>query len=195
MVRLTGKKRMVYEYIVQTTDERGYPPSVREICNAVGLKSTSTVHTHIKSLEQAGLIKKDQNKTRAIALTAGAYIRVPLLGRVTAGSPIIAFEEMIGYVPFDTGGRQGDYFSLRVIGDSMINAGIMDGDAIVVRRQQSAISGEIVVGLLGEEATVKRLRVAKDGVWLLPENPEYDPIPADDVVILGKVIGVVRSYR
>jgi len=142
-----------------------------------------------------GLIKKDEHKTRALTLTTGNYSRVPLLGRVTAGNPIIAFEEMIGYVPFDTGGRQGDYFALRVMGDSMVGAGILDGDAIIVRRQQSALSGEIVVGLLEDEATVKRLRIAKDGVWLLPENPEYDPIPANDVTILGKVIGTVRSYR
>ena len=176
--------------------EHGYPPSVREICAEVGLRSTSTVHAHLKKLQEAGYLEASDHKSRALAPVSGASMvpRVPILGRVTAGMPILAVEEHIGYVPFEPAAGGGEYYALRIRGDSMIGAGILDGDKVVVRPQQTATNGEIVVALLEDSATVKRFQKTGKQVWLLPENPAYQPIDGNEAQILGKVKAVIRTY-
>ena len=196
--KLSDKQREIFEYIQSFTRERGFPPSVCEIGEAVGLRSPSTVHAHLKTLDRAGYITRDSHKMRAIRTAddkpvSEKWNSIPVLGRVTAGAPILAVEDIEGYVPFDTGHSTGDFFALRVRGDSMINAGILDGDTIVVRRQRSAEHREIVVALLGEEATVKRLYQQDGEYWLMPENDAYEPINAVGAQILGKVVGLYRD--
>ncbi|MDE7009990.1 MAG: transcriptional repressor LexA [Oscillospiraceae bacterium] len=195
MPKKTRMTERIYEYLQETIPAQGYAPSVREICAAVGLKSPSTVHFHLKRLQEQGLIEKGEFKGRAIALTRPrARNQVPVVGDVAAGSPILAQECIDDYLTFDCGGEADAHFALRVRGESMLNAGILPGDLVVVRRQQTARSGEIVVALIGEEATVKRLSLKNGEVWLLPENDEYDPIDGTEAHILGKVIAVVREY-
>ena len=171
---------------------------MREIGEAVGLKSPSTVHFHLKHLEEAGVIAKGAGKGRAIALTEQAQQppedRIPIVGNVAAGSPILAEEYIEDYLTFDTGGHGDEYFALRVRGESMLNAGILPGDLVVVRRQQTASNGEIVVALLEDEATVKRLSRRNGETWLLPENEDYSPIDGTYATIMGKVTAVVRWY-
>lgn len=196
MAERSAMQQRIYEYIASCIREQGYPPSVREIGEAVGLKSPSTVHFHLKHLEEAGLIEKGAGKGRAITLTAptAEADRVPVLGHVAAGSPILAQECVEDYLTFDTGGRPEEYFALRVRGESMLNAGILPGDLVVVRRQQTANQGEIVVAMIEDEATVKRYSRQKGHVWLLPENEAYEPIDGGNAQILGKVAAVVRRY-
>lgn len=196
MTQLSPMQRKIYDYIVACVREQGYPPSVREIGEAVGLKSPSTVHFHLKHLEEAGVIEKGAGKGRAITLTTPPVQedRVPVVGNVAAGSPILAEECIEDYLTFDTGGRSGEYFALRVRGESMLNAGILPGDLVVVRRQQTANSGEIVVALIEDEATVKRLSLRNGQIWLMPENEAYSPIDGSNAQILGKVAAVVRRY-
>ena len=160
------------------------------------LKSPSTVHFHLKHLEEAGVIEKGAGKGRAIALTTPEVPedRVPIVGNVAAGSPILAEECIEDYLTFDTGGRSGEYFALRVRGESMLNAGILPGDLVVVRRQQTCNNGEIVVAMIDDEATVKRFSRQNGRVWLLPENEAYAPIDGTYAQILGKVSAVVRRY-
>ncbi|WP_130871326.1 transcriptional repressor LexA [Intestinimonas massiliensis (ex Afouda et al. 2020)] len=203
MKALTPKQQQIYDYIVSFSEEHGYPPSVREIGEYVGLKSPSTVHFHLKGLENAGLITKAEGKTRAITVSAAHSApvrpepprdRIPVVGNVAAGSPILAQECVEDYLTFETGGREGEYFALQVRGESMKYAGILPGDLVVVHQQSDAHNGEIVVALFEEEATVKTLR-RKDGhTWLMPENPDYEPIDGDGCTILGKVTAVVRRY-
>ena len=199
MKTLSPKQQQIYDYIIAFSAEHGYPPSVREIGAYVGLKSPSTVHFHLKGLESAGLINKAEGKTRSITVAqpeapAAPEDRVPVVGSVAAGSPILAQECIEDYLTFDTGGRPGEYFALKVRGESMKYAGILPGDLVIVHQQADAHSGEIVVALFEDEATVKTLR-RKDGhVWLMPENPDYDPIDGDGCAILGKVTAVVRRY-
>lgn len=205
MSALTPKQQQIYDFILSFSGRHGYPPSVREIGEHVGLKSPSTVHFHLKGLEEAGMIVKAEGKTRAITLAspAGRAVgeemdpranRIPVVGNVAAGSPILAEECIEDYLTFDTQGKAGEFFALKVRGESMLNAGILPGDLVVVHRQPEANSGEIVVALFEDEATVKTLR-RKDGhVWLMPENPEYEPIDGDGCTILGKVVAVVRRY-
>ena len=210
MAQMTKMQQKIYDYIAQTLAQQGYPPSVREIGDAVGLKSPSTVHFHLKHMEEMGVINKSGRKGRAITLAqpvdntgvapevpqeveppAG---RVPIVGTVAAGTPILAQECIEDYLTFDTGGRDGEYFALRVRGESMLNAGILPGDLVVVHQQQEAHNGEIIVALIEDEATVKRLR-RKDGqVWLMPENDAYSPIDGRNASILGKVSAVIRTY-
>lgn len=196
MTQLSTMQRKIYDYIVTCVREQGYPPSVREIGEAVGLKSPSTVHFHLKHLEEAGVIEKGAGKGRAITLTTPPMPqdKVPVVGNVAAGSPILAEECIEDYLTFDTGGRSEEYFALRVRGESMINAGILPGDLVVVRRQQAANSGEIVVALIEDEATVKRLSLRNGQIWLMPENDAYAPIDGSNAQILGKVAAVVRRY-
>ena len=194
MGRKSDMQARIYETIVRMIQEQGYAPSVREIGEAVGLKSPSTVHFHLKKLEEAGLIEKGACKGRAIAVSGVQEGRIPILGHVAAGAPILAQECVEDYITFDTGGRSGEFFALRVRGYSMKDAGILPGDLVVVRRQPTAVQGEIVVALLGEEATVKRLKLEREQVWLLPENEEYEPIDGTDAQILGKVTAVIRQY-
>lgn len=209
MQKLTAMQQKIYNYIANTVRNQGYPPSVREIGEAVGLKSPSTVHFHIKHLEELGYISKSGRKGRALTLTERAAPaaapapaqeaeipsgRVPVLGDVAAGSPILAQECIDDYISFDTQGRDGEFFALRVRGESMLNAGILPGDLVVVHRQPTAQNGEIVVALLEDEATVKRLSRRGGEVWLLPENENYSPIDGRYASILGKVAAVLRTY-
>ena len=186
MVQLTKMQQRIYDYIAQTIRTQGYPPSVREIGDAVGLKSPSTVHFHLKHMEELGVIGKGAGKGRALTLTE------PLT--VAAGTPILAEECIEDYLTFDAGGDSSQYFALRVRGESMLNAGILPDDLVVVRQQQTANNGEIVVALLGDEATVKRYSRRNGQVWLLPENEAYSPIDGHDAQILGKVAAVIRRY-
>ena len=192
MARTTDKRERILEYITQFTRENGYSPSVREICEGVGLASTATVHYHLNALRQEGSINMDGKKNRTISLPDRLPIgKIPVVGVVTAGVPILAVENIEGYLPWD-----GDEscFALRVRGDSMINAGILSGDKVVVRPQQTATNGEIVVALLEDSATVKRFQKTGKQVWLLPENPAYQPIDGNEAQILGKVKAVIRTY-
>lgn len=192
MPRTTDKQEKILEFLNSYLEDKGYPPSVREICAAVGLKSTATVSYHLNELKRQGRIQGDSSKRRAISLPESQRVgRIPLVGVVTAGLPILAVENQEGTIPWD-----GDQscFALRVRGDSMIGAGILDGDKVVVRPQPEADNGEIVVALLGDEATVKRFHRGQDGIWLLPENPNYEPINGQEVQILGKVKAVIREY-
>lgn len=190
MPRSSNKQQEILSFLTQFTAEHGYAPSVREICQAVGLKSTASVHYHMAELSRQGLIAQDSGKRRAVSVPASPRNQVPILGVVTAGQPILAQEAIEGYLPWD--GGEG-MFALRVRGDSMINAGILSGDLVIVRPQPGAEHGEIVVALLGDEATVKRLSL-RDGVWLMPENPAYSPIDGREARILGRVCTVIRSY-
>ena len=195
MPKKTRMTERIYEYLQEIIPTQGYAPSVREICAAVGLKSPSTVHFHLKRLQEQGLIEKGEFKGRAIALTRpSTRNQVPVVGDVAAGSPILAQECIDDYLTFDCGGREGEYFALRVRGESMLNAGILPDDLVVVRRQPTAVSGEIVVALLGDEATVKRLSKRNGEVWLLPENDAYQPIDGTGAQLLGRVTAVVRQY-
>ena len=196
MAELSHMQQKIYDYIVACIRKQGYPPSVREIGEAVGLKSPSTVHFHLKHLEEAGVIEKGAGKGRAIALTAPEVPedRVPIVGNVAAGSPILAQECIEDYLIFDTGGRSGEYFALRVRGESMLNAGILPGDLVIVHRQATCSNGEIVVAMIEDEATVKRFSRQNGHVWLLPENEAYSPIDGTYAQILGKVAAVVRRY-
>ena len=196
MAELTSMQQRIYEYIASCIREQGYPPSVREIGEAVGLKSPSTVHFHLKHLEEAGVIEKGAGKERAITLTVPTVPedKVPIVGNVAAGSPILAEECIEDYLTFDTGGHGDEYFALRVRGESMLNAGILPGDLVVVRRQQTCSNGEIVVAMIEDEATVKRFSKQNGHIWLLPENEAYSPIDGTYAQILGKVSAVVRRY-
>ena len=196
MAQLSKMQQKIYDYIVSCIQEQGYPPSVREIGEAVGLKSPSTVHFHLKNLEEAGMIAKGAGKGRAISLTTPPVPenQIPIVGNVAAGSPILAEECIEDYLTFDAGGHQGEYFALRVRGESMINAGILTGDLVVVRQQKTANNGEIVVAMIEEEATVKRFSKRDGHIWLLPENEAYSPIDGTYAQILGKVTAVVRQY-
>lgn len=196
MAKLSTMQQKIYDYIAACIREQGYPPSVREIGEAVGLKSPSTVHFHLKHLEEAGMIEKGAGKGRAITLTEPAVPenQVPIVGNVAAGSPILAEECIEDYLTFDTHGRSGEYFALRVRGESMLNAGILPGDLVVVQRQQTARNGEIVVAMIDDEATVKTYSRQNGHVWLLPENDAYSPIDGTYAQILGRVAAVVRQY-
>ncbi len=201
MVKLSKMQQQIYDYIAQTIQTKGYPPSVREIGDAVGLKSPSTVHFHLKHMEELGVIDRSAGKGRTITLTGAVQEtqamqenQIPIVGNVAAGTPILAQECIEDYLTFDTGGRSGEFFALRVRGESMINAGILPDDLVVVRQQPEASNGEIVVALLGEEATVKRLSRRGGEVWLLPENENYSPIDGREAQIMGKVTAVIRRY-
>jgi repressor LexA len=205
---LTPRQRQIWDFLVDYGDRQGYPPTVREIGEAVGLASPSTVHAHLANLERAGLLRRDPTKPRALELigrersgatrpTPETHV-LPLVGQIAAGGPMLAEESIEGYlgVP-EPLARGGDEFILRVKGDSMVNAGILDGDYVVVRKQQDAQNGDVVVALAGsdeaaDEATVKRFFREGNSVRLQPENDALEPIYAPHVQVLGKVIGVFR---
>ena len=191
---LTKSQQLVYDYLCATMAERAVPPSVREICAATGLRSTSTVHSHLKSLETMGYITRDAGLNRSIHIAgAAAAKQVPILGKVTAGLPILAVEDIEGYIPYpDKSGKE--LFALHVDGFSMKNAGILDGDYVIAEKTPVAENGEIVVGMIDDEATVKRFYKENGTFRLQPENPDFEPIISDEVSILGKVIAVVRYY-
>jgi len=209
--KMTRKQQEIYDFIAAFITEHSYPPSVREICDGVGLRSPSTVHFRLQNMEEKGFLAKD-GKARALTLAQTAEKaaaapaepvydepdipagRVPIVGTVAAGTPILAQECIEDYLTFDTNGRDGEYFALRVRGESMLNAGILPGDLVVVHQQREAHNGEIVVALIEDEATVKRLQRRNGEVWLLPENDAYEPIDGRYASILGKVSAVVRTY-
>ena len=192
MARTSDKQQRILEYLNEFIEENGYPPTVREICAAVGLKSTATVSYHLTELKRLGKIQSDAGKRRAISLPEQARSgRIPIVGVVTAGYPILATENIEGSLPWD---GDSSCFALRIKGDSMIGAGILDGDKVVVRPQPEAQNGEIVIALIEDEATCKRFHRDRTGVWLLPENPEYEPIDGTNAVIIGKVKAVIREY-
>ncbi len=199
---LTSREKSILEYIRQKINESGYPPTVREICTAVGLRSTSTVHGYLARLEKLGVIKRDPSSSRAIELTEDVAWRqkklmpTPLVGAVRAGDPIVADErvETVFPLPAELIGHQ-NCFMLTVRGDSMINAGIQEGDLLVVAQQDTARNGDIVVALVDhDDATVKRFFREADHIRLQPENDEYEPILSKEVTILGRVVGLYRHY-
>lgn len=194
MPEISQKAQRVLDYIQERIEE-GFPPSVREICAALGIKSTSTAHKYLTELQENGLIEKGDKLNRAITLPGGRNVRVPLLGTVTAGAPILAVEEVEDYIPYRSGGlAASELFALRVRGESMIKVGILDGDVIIVRKTATAHNGDIVVALLGDEATVKRFYKEHGGYRLQPENDTMDPIYTDSVTILGRVTALMREY-
>jgi len=206
MEKLSQKQTQILEYMKKAVKEKGYPPSVREICDAVGLKSTSTVHGHLERLERKGYIRRDPSKPRAIEIFPSEpvkpdtirmreMINVPIIGTVTAGVPILAHENIedtfplpIDYAP------SGDIFMLKVKGDSMINAGIFNRDLILVKQQSTAENGDIVVAMIEDFATVKTFYKENGYIRLQPENPSMSSIIVQDVTILGKVVGLYRKY-
>lgn len=192
MPRTSDKAEKILEYVNAFVQENGYAPSVREIGAAVGLRSTASVSYHIQALQDKGLLSGPGEKGRKRALSTGIRPgQIPVIGVVTAGMPILAFENQEGTMAWD--GEPG-CFALRVRGDSMINAGILSGDKVVVRPQQTAVDGQIVVARIGDEATVKRLRRRNGQIWLMPENDAYEPIDGSEAELIGLVKAVVREY-
>ncbi len=198
--RITQKQSEILEYIKSQILNKGYPPSVRDICSAVNLKSTSSVHAHLESLEKNGYIRRDPTKPRTIEiiddnfnLTRREMVNVPVLGQVAAGEPILAVDNITGYFPIPSEFMPNEEtFILTVKGDSMINIGIYNGDQIVVEKCNTAENGEIIVALIDDSATVKRFYKENGHIRLQPENDFMDPIIVDDCMILGKVIGLMR---
>lgn len=192
---LSAKQAVVLRYLRETLSG-GLPPTVREICNATGIKSTSTVHGILAALEEYGYISRDPKASRAIRIEGAApAAQVPLLGKVTAGVPILAVEQIEDYIPYPTADREDGLFALRVSGYSMKNAGILDGDIVIANRDLQSRQGDIVIAMMEDEATVKRLMFENGRTVLMPENPDFDPIYPENPVILGKVVGCMRSYQ
>ena len=193
---MTKSQKKVYDYLKSRVQE-GLPPTVREICQATGLKSTSSVHAHLKTLEREGYISREAGLNRAIHIVGEQKTtQVPIVGRVAAGQPILAVEQVEGYVPFSAPSDGYEYFALNVRGESMRMIGIMNGDIVIARQTSTARDGDIVVAMIEDEATVKTFYREKDSIRLQPENPDYQPIYAqeDEVSILGKVVAVMRYY-
>ena len=190
---LSEKQSAVYNFLVKQMAE-GFPPSVREICAATGIKSTSTVHAVLSTLEENGYILRDPKNSRSIKLNAPASSAlVPLVGRITAGKPILAVEEIEDYIPYPSKNAEG-LFALKVVGLSMRDAGILDGDIIVADKNKPCRNGDIVVGMDGDEATVKKLVIKNNQIIFMPENPDFEPIYPKNPTVLGKVIGSYRKY-
>ena len=196
MKPLTKSQQKVFDYIKECSEE-GRVPSVREICEHTGLKSTSTVHLHLKSLEEKGLIERDKGLNRSIRIAGEEKVnQIPTMGRVTAGLPVLAVEDIEGYVPVTENLKRGrELFALRIDGESMINAGILDGDIVIVHRTPVANNGDIVIALIEDEATCKRFYKENGHYRLQPENELFEPIIVDEVVLLGTVISLVRNYE
>ncbi|MCL2487275.1 MAG: transcriptional repressor LexA [Oscillospiraceae bacterium] len=196
---LTKKQQLVLDYLRERAQD-GLPPSVREICAAAGIKSTSTAHAYLRMLEDEGYISRQSGLNRAIKVVGSRPQavsvpgKVPLIGRVTAGQPILAVEQVEDYVPYSGSYDTKELFALRVTGTSMINAGILDNDVVIVRQCDYADNGDIVVALVGDEATVKRFYKENAHFRLQPENDAFEPIIVDEVLILGKVISLVRYF-
>lgn len=197
----SDKQSQIYNFLLEFTRAKGYPPSVREICQAVNLKSTSTVHGHLKRLEKKGLIYRDPTKPRALEIIELSkeekeLIDIPIIGKVTAGMPILATEniEDIFQIPLDYVKHNNELFILRVTGDSMIEAGILDGDLAIIEQKNIASNGDIIVALIENEATIKRFFKADDFIRLQPENKNYEPIIVQNCSILGKLVGIYRAY-
>lgn len=200
MSELKDNQLLIYEFLKDFTSQKGYPPTVREICKAVGLKSTSSVHGHLKQLEKEGLIKRDPTKPRALEIVDSVIkkemINVPIIGKVTAGLPILANENIEDSfpLPLDYVKHNNDLFMLKVSGSSMIKAGILDGDLAIIEKTQTASNGDKIVALIENEATLKTFYRENDHIRLQPENDEMEPIIVDNCSILGKLIGIYRTY-
>lgn len=203
MIKLTDKERALYDYITEKVKKEGFAPSVRDICAALGWKSTSTVHAYLARLEEKGLIRKESNKSRALKVEKDedslSQVRgkVPLVGQIAAGSPILAEENLEGYVDFVSPNIHADpsaLFALKVRGESMIEAGIMDGDIIVIEKCDYAENGQIIAALVGDEATVKTFYKEKGHFRLQPENSTMEPIIVSEVTVLGRVVACLRYY-
>ncbi|WP_156624417.1 transcriptional repressor LexA [Clostridium tertium] len=201
MMELRDKQREIYEFLKVYTENKGYPPSVREICEAVNLRSTSTVHGHLKRLEKKGLIKRDPTKPRALEImemsgSKKEMLNIPIIGKVTAGEPILATENIEDTfpLPIDYISHNEELFMLKVTGNSMINAGINDGDYAIIEKAQTAKNGDIVVALIENEATIKTFYKEKDHIRLQPENDTLSPIIVENCLILGKLVGLFRAY-
>jgi repressor LexA len=207
--KISLRQEGILQYIIKKVKESGYPPTIREIAKAVNLSSSATIHSHLKKLEELGYIKRDPSKPRAIELNSSLIknnrlsdstndniIFVPVIGQIAAGTPILAEENIEDYLPLTSDFVKGsnEVFVLHVKGDSMVNAGILDKDYIIVRKQDTAMNGEIVAALLEDEATVKRFFKKSNSIKLMPENDYMEPIEVKDAKILGKVIGVIRKY-
>lgn len=201
--KISKKQQEILDFIKEEILRKGYPPSVREICDAVGLKSTSTVHSHLSTLEKNGYIRRDPTKPRAIEIYDDNFqmlrqemVSVPIVGRVAAGVPILAQQNIEDYFPLPADVLPaGESYILRVHGDSMVNAGILDGDMIFVRSCSTAKNGDIVVAMIDDSATVKRFFKEKGHIRLQPENDAMDPIIVDNCTILGKVFGIFRIMK
>ena len=199
-MRSSGQNQQkILDFIRSEIETKGYPPSVREICAAVGLRSTSSVHMHLTQLEKQGVIRRDATKPRALELLDSPLSRgrsVPLVGKVTAGQPILAIENIEDYliIPNDLAAQEEDLFALRVQGESMIEAGILDGDIVVVHSQEQAENGDIVVALIDDEATLKRIFYENGHVRLQPENHAMAPIIVDRADVRGKLVALVRRF-
>ncbi|QHQ62334.1 transcriptional repressor LexA [Anaerocolumna sedimenticola] len=201
--KISAKQREILEYLKSQIVNRGYPPAVREICEAVKLKSTSSVHSHLETLEKNGYIRRDPSKPRAIEIiddgfniTRREIVNVPIVGTITAGQPILAVENLDGYFPIPTEYMPNEEtFMLKVKGESMINVGIFDGDKILVQRQSTASNGDIVVALIEDSVTVKTFYKENGYYRLQPENDTMDPIIVPELNILGKVIGLFRMFQ
>ena len=192
MARTSDKSQLILDYINRFIQENGYAPSVREIGAGVGLRSTASVSYHLRALQDKGLLQSSQSKGRKRAIATGARVgQIPVVGVVTAGVPILAVENQEGMIAWD---GDPNCFALRVRGDSMTGAGILSGDKVVVRPQPTAEDGQIVVARIGDEATVKRLRKQGGQIWLMPENPAYEPIDGSEAELVGLVKAVVREY-
>ena len=193
-----AKREQILQFIRSEIETKGYPPSVREICHAVNLSSTSTVHMHLRTLENRGMIRRDASKPRALEVLDGPAPRgrsIPVVGRVTAGVPILAQENIEEYmtIPFDV--SENDAFILNVTGTSMINDGIIEGDKLVVERQSSAENGDIVIAMIEDEATVKRIYYEEGHVRLQPSNDQMEPIIVETADVIGKVVGLLRYIK
>ena len=194
MKPLTEKQQKMLDFLKERI-RTGVPPTVREICKAADIKSTSTAHAYLQKLEDAGYISREGGLTRSIRMPSEAVSRVPLVGKVTAGLPILAVEEVEDYVPYSGGGYPAEeLFALRVSGTSMLYAGILDRDIVIVHKTPAAENGDIVVALVGDEATVKRLRRRDGQVWLMPENDAYSPIDGSEAELVGLVKALIREY-
>jgi len=196
------KQSEIYDFLKSYTGSKGYPPSVREICEAVSLRSTSTVHGHLKRLEKKGMIKRDPSKPRALEIAELSapkkeMINIPIVGKITAGLPILAAENIEDTfpIPLDYIKHDNELFMLRVSGQSMINVGIRDNDLAIIESTQSAVNGDIVVALIDDSATIKRFFKEKDHIRLQPENDAMDPILVDNCKVLGKLVGIFRSFK
>lgn len=200
MAEMKTKEKMILDYIARTINQEGYAPSVRDICQALGIKSTSTVHMYLERLENNGYIQRQSGKSRTIRLEKGKdseiSYKVPILGQVAAGQPILTIENMEGYIEYTTFKHYDNdsLFALRISGNSMIEAGILNGDIVIVEQRTYADNGDIVVAMIDDSATVKRFFKEKGRYRLQPENSQMAPIFTDEVVILGKVIASLRYY-
>ncbi|NFI03878.1 transcriptional repressor LexA [Clostridium botulinum] len=201
MIESKDRQTEIYEFLKLYIENKGYPPSVREICEAVSLRSTSTVHGHLKRLEKKGLIRRDPTKPRALEIVKSnrdkkEMINIPIVGKITAGMPILATENIEDSfpIPLDYIKHDNELFMLRVSGESMVNAGIRDNDLAIIESCQTALNGDIVVALIDEEATIKRFFKEKDHIRLQPENDSMNPIIVDNCSVLGKLVGIFRSY-